>query len=56
MRIEDCAETLRGHRFLHHVGGATKPATMRSRTLSTLAPHYGTQILARHADPHTTEH
>jgi len=79
VRIEDYAETLRGHRVLHLVGKGDKPATMRltvpvlrvleacrgERTTGPLvlrpmsrAPidRRDAQILARHADPRTTEH
>ena len=85
MRIQDYADTLRGHRVLHLVGKGNKPATMpvTVRVLRVLeacrghprhiSPHplrhtaitnaldagvplRDAQILARHADPRTTEH
>ena len=102
VRIEDYAETLRGHRVLHLVGKGNKPATMPitvpvlrvleacrgDRTTGPLvlrpisgkpidrrdayrmvariaktagiprhiSPLRDAQILARHADPRTTEH
>ena len=81
VRIEDYADTLRGHRVLHLVGKGNKPATYRmvariakaagiprhisphslrhaaiTSALDAGVPLRDAQILARHADPRTTEH
>lgn len=82
VRIEDYAETLRGHRVLHLIGKGNKPATMPltvpvlrvleacrgertsgplvlrpvTNALDAGVPLRDAQILARHADPRTTEH
>ena len=67
VRIEDYAESLRGHRVLRLVGKGNKPATMPrsphslwhaaiTNALDAGVPLRDAQILARHADPRTTEH
>ena len=66
VRIEDYAETLRGHRVLHLVGKGSKPATMaagragdpRPGGLSRATDRRATGSVAavREADPRTTEH
>ena len=61
MRIEDDADTLRGHRVLHLASHATSaPNFLRhaaiTNALDAGVPLCDAQILARHADPRTTEH
>ena len=56
VRIEDYADTLRGHRVLHLVDKGNKPATMPLTVPPAGVPLRDTQILARHADPRTRQH
>ena len=57
VRIEDDAETLRGHRVLHLVGKGSKRATMPLAVPVLRVLEAGllreAQILARHTDPRT---